>query len=93
MFMDTAGGRVHPCIMLTRHRTNLIRLPLSSMCLLMLSLGSVSFALAAVTRHVGPGHPFLNIGDVPWESLAPGDSVLIHARPAPSSISGRRIAV
>jgi len=49
----------------------------------MLTAGIVSSALAAITRHVGPGHPFLNIGDVPWESLAPGDSVLIHARPAP----------
>jgi len=41
-----------------------------------------SFA-TALTRHVGPGQPFAAIGDIAWESLAPGDSVLIHARPAP----------
>jgi len=38
---------------------------------------------AATTYRVGPGHPYAGIGNVPWESLAPGDSVLIHARPAP----------
>ena len=32
---------------------------------------------------VGPGRPFTSIGAVPWESLAPGDRVRIHARTQP----------
>jgi hypothetical protein len=35
----------------------------------------------ATTFEVGPEKRLQNIGDVPWESLAPGDSVLIHWRP------------
>jgi hypothetical protein len=31
---------------------------------------------------VGPDQPYLSIGDVPWESLTAGDSVLIHYRDA-----------
>lgn len=38
---------------------------------------------AAVTHHVGPGRPLATPSDVPWESLAAGDSVLIHFRAAP----------
>ncbi len=37
----------------------------------------------AATYTVGPGWPYPTPSDVPWESLAAGDSVLIHARPAP----------
>jgi MYXO-CTERM domain-containing protein len=37
----------------------------------------------AATYDVGPGQTFANIGDVPWESLAAGDTVLIHARSTP----------
>ncbi len=29
---------------------------------------------------VGPGQPYAAIGEVPWESLAPGDTVAIHPR-------------
>jgi hypothetical protein len=32
---------------------------------------------------VGPGRPLAAIGDVPWESLNPGDEVLIHWRAEP----------
>ncbi len=38
---------------------------------------------AAATYEVGPGKPLTTIGAVPWESLMPGDLVLIHARPTP----------
>ena len=31
----------------------------------------------------GPGKTYANIGDVPWESLQPGDTVLIHWRSTP----------
>jgi len=34
-------------------------------------------------HEVGPGKPLRRIGDVPWESLAPGDRVLIHWREQP----------
>src|SRR5689334_21952827 len=35
------------------------------------------------TYEVGPGKPYANIGDVPWESLQAGDTVLIYWRPTP----------
>ena len=37
----------------------------------------------ATTYTVGPQAELKNIGDVPWETLAPGDSVKIHWRPKP----------
>jgi hypothetical protein len=37
-------------------------------------------AAHAATYEVGPGKPYAAIGDVPWESLAAGDTVLIHWR-------------
>lgn len=38
---------------------------------------------AATTYDVGPAQPLANVGDVPWESLAPGDTVQIHWRATP----------
>lgn len=38
---------------------------------------------AGVDYLVGEGMPHTSIGSVPWESLAPGDRVLIHWRPEP----------
>ncbi|HEY3446594.1 MAG TPA: right-handed parallel beta-helix repeat-containing protein [Myxococcales bacterium] len=35
---------------------------------------------SAATYEVGPGQPLANVGDVPWESLNAGDTVLIHWR-------------
>ena len=40
-------------------------------------------AVSGVTYEVGPGKPYANIGDVPWESLGPGDTVLIYWRDQP----------
>ncbi len=37
----------------------------------------------AITYEVGPGKPFANIGDVEWESLQAGDTVLIYWRSTP----------
>jgi hypothetical protein len=37
----------------------------------------------AAVHEVGPGRAYEAIGDVPWESLAPGDVVLIHGRSTP----------
>ncbi|HVF89880.1 MAG TPA: right-handed parallel beta-helix repeat-containing protein, partial [Blastocatellia bacterium] len=40
-------------------------------------------AAQAATFEVGPGKTYLNIGDVPWESLQAGDTVLINWRSTP----------
>ena len=37
----------------------------------------------AACYEVGPGKTYPSIGDVPWESLGPGDQVLIYWRPEP----------
>jgi len=37
----------------------------------------------ATTYEVGPGKPLANVGDVPWESLNAGDTVLIYHRATP----------
>lgn len=41
------------------------------------------FAAQAVTYDVGPSQTYTNIGDVPWESLVPGDRVEIQYRATP----------
>jgi hypothetical protein len=45
------------------------------------TVGGVSHA--ATTYEVGPGHAYASIGAVPWESLMPGDQVLIYWRDTP----------
>jgi len=37
----------------------------------------------ATTYEVGPGKPLASVGDVPWESLNAGDTVLIYHRATP----------
>ena len=49
-------------------------------CILLAVLGS---ELVATTYEVGPGKQYTAIGAVPWESLQPGDLVLIHWRSTP----------
>ena len=52
-----------------------------------------SLAAQATEYRVGPGQAYTSIGAVPWESLEPGDTVLIHARPEPYAekwVLGRR---
>ncbi|QSQ23389.1 polysaccharide-degrading enzyme [Pyxidicoccus parkwayensis] len=52
-----------------------------------------SLAAQATEYRVGPDQPYTSIGAVPWESLAPGDTVLIHARSTPYAekwVLGRR---
>lgn len=44
---------------------------------------AASRAAVVTTYEVGPGKPYANIGDVPWESLQPGDTVLIYYRSTP----------
>ncbi len=52
--------------------------------LLCILLGSGLLPAANATVYeVGPGKAFVNIGDVPWENLSPGDTVLIHYRVQP----------
>jgi hypothetical protein len=40
-------------------------------------------AAQATTYEVGPGKTYANISNVPWESLQPGDLVLIYWRATP----------
>ncbi|MBX3280323.1 MAG: putative Ig domain-containing protein [Acidobacteria bacterium] len=54
-----------------------------ALCVAGLSV-QLPFGTAAATIYeVGPGKPYANINDVPWESIGPGDTVLIHWRSAP----------
>jgi MYXO-CTERM domain-containing protein len=48
-----------------------------------LTLLTLPLTASAAEYRVGPSQTYANIGDVPWESLGPGDTVLIHARPTP----------
>ncbi|WP_338863879.1 right-handed parallel beta-helix repeat-containing protein [Myxococcus stipitatus] len=48
-----------------------------------LSVLLLSFTAQAAEYRVGPGQALASIGEVPWESLQPGDTVFIHARPTP----------
>jgi Putative Ig domain len=47
-----------------------------------LASGSKAIAQAGLYE-VGPGKPYTSIGAVPWESLQPGDTVLIYYRTTP----------
>lgn len=60
-----------------------IRLSICVFSLLAIFTLSTSHTALAATYEVGPGKPLANIGDVPWESLQPGDTVLIHHRATP----------
>jgi hypothetical protein len=46
-------------------------------------LAALAGPASATTYEVGPGKPLANVGDVPWESLNAGDTVLIYYRSAP----------
>ncbi|QDF07678.1 MYXO-CTERM sorting domain-containing protein [Myxococcus xanthus] len=50
-------------------------------------------AVQAADYRVGPDQQYTRLGDVPWESLEPGDTVFVHARPTPYAekwVLGRR---
>jgi hypothetical protein len=53
------------------------------LALFWLALLGLPWQVQAAAYEVGPGQAYLNIGDVPWESLGAGDRVLIHWRPEP----------
>lgn len=44
---------------------------------------SITAKAQSTTYEVGPGKPFTSVGAVPWESLQPGDTVLIYWRSTP----------
>ena len=48
-----------------------------------LALLLIPAVAAAATFEVGPGHDYETIGEVPWEALEAGDTVLIHWRAQP----------
>ncbi len=51
--------------------------------LILVSVVVLPGPLWATDFEVGPGQTYTAIGEVPWESLAPGDRVLIHWRSTP----------
>jgi len=63
--------------MVAAHRSWTFRL------LAALVLGFAATPAAATNYDVGPGLALAAIGDVPWQSLQPGDLVRIHYRPEP----------
>lgn len=54
-----------------------------SLALAAAMLASLPASARAGTFEVGPGKPYANVGDVPWESLNAGDTVLIYYRATP----------
>ncbi|TVP93929.1 MAG: polysaccharide-degrading enzyme [Planctomycetaceae bacterium] len=55
---------------------------------LLRAVGAAAILLVPTTApaadyRVGPAQPLSEVEEVPWESLRPGDRVLIHARPEP----------
>ena len=54
-----------------------------------IAIVALVFGFCSITRaqanlyEVGPGKPYASIGAVPWESLQPGDTVLIYYRTTP----------
>ncbi len=52
--------------------------------LLAITLLALFTPIASSTVYdVGPGMTYINVGDVPWESIAPGDTVNIYYRSTP----------
>jgi len=60
-----------------------MRLSIPLAGLLAASLAAGARTAEALTHEVGPGKTYANVGDVPWESLNAGDTVLIHHRATP----------
>jgi hypothetical protein len=60
-------------------KTGKTLIPMLATCLLLLAC----IHLRAATYEVGPNKPLTAIGQVPWESLQAGDTVLIHWRSTP----------
>jgi hypothetical protein len=57
--------------------------PSIPLAVLAVSLSAGAPTAYALTFEVGPGKTIANVGDVPWESLNPGDTVLIYYRATP----------
>ena|SRR5438874_2329183 len=47
------------------------------------ALLALPVAATSTTFEVGPGRAYTNVGDVPWEALTAGDTVLIYYRATP----------
>lgn len=60
-------------------KTGKTPIPMLATCLLFLAC----INLQGATYEVGPNKPLTDIGQVPWESLQAGDTVLIHWRSNP----------
>ena len=51
---------------------------LGAMVLAVVALLAAAGTAQATLYEVGPDKPYANIGDVPWESIWAGDTVLIY---------------
>jgi hypothetical protein len=60
-----------------------MRLALSRVLVIGCALVAWPAFVEGATYNVGPGHPYATPSAVPWESLQPGDVVLIHWRSTP----------
>ncbi len=58
-------------------------IPFSFFMFCLLPFVAFSVTAWASVFEVGPGKPMASIGEVPWEALSPGDTVLIYYRPEP----------
>jgi hypothetical protein len=56
---------------------------LLALLLLLFGAGTATALTPATIYEVGPGKPYTNIGDVPWENLHAGDEVRIYWREQP----------
>ena len=63
--------------------TGLSRRSLAAPAVAIMSLLALAESASAATYTVGPGQPYATPSQVPWESLQPGDQVLIHWRSTP----------
>lgn len=55
----------------------------ASLLLVVMALACLCGFAQATTYEVGPGKTYTNVGDVPWESITAGDSILIYWRDTP----------
>jgi hypothetical protein len=63
--------------------TGLSRRSRAAFAVAIVALLASAHAAAAATYTVGPGQTYATPSQVPWESLQPGDQVLIHWRSTP----------
>ncbi len=80
MTVEVGAERARRGAVSTRHGSDVDSARVRELLVLFLLLGAPA---DATEYRVGPGQVLGSLGQVPWESLGPGDLVLVYARPAP----------